>query len=157
MDREIKNAISSSVLQKNAKLLTTKANRKYHGFGTESIRNLVEKYDGGTEYYEKRRLVCSGYYDAKISIKAPAVKMALFSVIQQNTGTEMVRFLHLGDENLHLGNKTLHSAIKCDMIDLPKNVLKSTVIRASPYRIFCAEKAPNIPITQKTYQLRKSG
>ena len=54
--------------------------------------------------------------------------MALFSVIQQNTGTEMVRFLHLGDENLHLGNKTLHSAIKCDMIDLPKNVLKSTVI-----------------------------
>lgn len=47
--------------------------------------------------------------------------MALFSVIQQNTGTEMVRFLHLGD-------KTLHSAIKCDMIDLPKNVLKSTVI-----------------------------
>lgn len=50
---EIKNAISSSVLQKNAKLLTTKANRKYHGFGTESIRNLVEKYDGGTEYYEK--------------------------------------------------------------------------------------------------------
>ena len=44
--------------------------------------------------------------------------MALFSVIQQNTGTEMVRFLHLGDENLHLGNKTLHSAIKCDMIDL---------------------------------------
>ena len=50
---EIKNAISSSVLQKNAKLLTTKANRKYHGFGTESTRNLVEKYDGGTEYYEK--------------------------------------------------------------------------------------------------------
>lgn len=50
---EIKNAISSSVLQKNAKLLTTKANRKYHGFGTESIRNLVEKYDSGTEYYEK--------------------------------------------------------------------------------------------------------
>ena len=49
--------------------------------------------------------------------------MALFSVIQQNTGTEMVRFLHLGDENLQLGTKTLHSAIKCDMIDLPKNVL----------------------------------
>lgn len=54
--------------------------------------------------------------------------MALFSVIQQNTGTEMVRFSCFGDENLHLGNKTLHSAIKCDMIDLPKNVLKSTVL-----------------------------
>ena len=39
--------------QKNAKLSTTKVNRKYHGFGTESIRNLVKKYDGGIEYYEK--------------------------------------------------------------------------------------------------------
>ena len=44
--------------------------------------------------------------------------MALFSVIQQNTGTEMVRFLHLGDENLHLGNKVLIFTTKCDMIDL---------------------------------------
>lgn len=50
---EVKNAISASVLQKNAKLSTTKVNRKYHGFGTESIRNLVKKYDGGIEYYEK--------------------------------------------------------------------------------------------------------
>ena len=61
---EIKNAISSSVLQKNAKLLTTKANRKYHGFGTESIRNLVEKYDGGTEYYEK-----DGWFVLEIKIR----------------------------------------------------------------------------------------
>ena len=74
--------------------------------------------------------------------------MALFSVIQQNTGTEMVRFLHLGDENLHLGNKTLHSAIKCDMIDLPKNVLKSTVIPGESISHFLCGKGA-IPITQK--------
>lgn len=81
--------------------------------------------------------------------------MALFSVIQQNTGTEMVRFLHLGDENLHLGNKTLHSAIKCDMIDLPKNVLKSTVIPGESISHFLCGKgakhtnyAKNIPTTQ---------
>lgn len=83
--------------------------------------------------------------------------MALFSVIQQNTGTEMVRFLHLGDENLHLGNKTLHSAIKCDMIDLPKNVLKSTVIPGESISHFCAEKAPNIPITQKNIPTTQIG
>ena len=50
---EIRNMISDSVLRKNAELFTTKSNRKYHGFGTESIRNIVGKYDGGTEYYEK--------------------------------------------------------------------------------------------------------
>lgn len=84
--------------------------------------------------------------------------MALFSVIQQNTGTEMVRFLHLGDENLHLGNKTLHSAIKCDMIDLPKNVLKSTVIPGeSISHFFVRKRRQTYQLRKKTYQLRKSG
>lgn len=84
--------------------------------------------------------------------------MALFSVIQQNTGTEMVRFLHLGDENLHLGNKTLHSAIKCDMIDLPKNVLKSTVIPGESISHFlCGKRRQTYQLRKKTYQIRKSG
>ena len=75
--------------------------------------------------------------------------MALFSVIQQNTGTEMVRFLHLGDENLHLGNKILHSAVKCDMIDLLENTLKSAVFPCKSISHFLCKKGENIPITQK--------
>ena len=81
--------------------------------------------------------------------------MALFSVIQQNTGTEMVRFLHLGDENLHLGNKTLHSAIKCDMIVLLENTLKSTVFPCKSISHFLCKKVKTYQLRRKTYQLRK--
>ena len=48
----IGNAIHASVLEKNAKLLTTKKEKKYHGFGTQSMLHVVEKYDGMIEYYE---------------------------------------------------------------------------------------------------------
>lgn len=49
----IANAIDCSVLKSNAGLHTTKKDKKYHGLGTQSMRNIVEQYDGMIEYYEK--------------------------------------------------------------------------------------------------------
>lgn len=48
----IGNAIAQSVLEQNAKLLTTKCEKKHHGYGTQSMLHIVRKYDGMMEYYE---------------------------------------------------------------------------------------------------------
>lgn len=48
----IGNAIAQSVLEQNAELLTTKSEKKLHGYGTQSMLHIVKKYDGMMEYYE---------------------------------------------------------------------------------------------------------
>jgi sensor histidine kinase YesM len=60
----IANAIDYSVLDNNSKLQTTKKDKKYHGFGTQSMSNIVEQYDGMLEYYEK-----GGMFIVNIMIK----------------------------------------------------------------------------------------
>lgn len=52
----IANAIDYSVLDNNSKLQTTKKDKKYHGFGTQSMNSIVEQYDGMLEYYEKNNM-----------------------------------------------------------------------------------------------------
>ncbi len=49
---KIGNAIENSVLAQNEKLLTTKQDKQFHGFGKQSMLNIVQKYDGMMEYYE---------------------------------------------------------------------------------------------------------
>lgn len=48
----IGNTIKSSVLENNSELRTTKKDSKYHGLGTQSMKNITEKYDGMIEFYE---------------------------------------------------------------------------------------------------------
>ncbi len=50
---KIGNAIDRSVLSQNAELKTTKSNKNMHGFGTQSMKSIVDKYDGMMEYYEE--------------------------------------------------------------------------------------------------------
>lgn len=52
----IGNAIQTSVLEKNSELTTTKRQKEYHGFGTQSMLRIVQKYDGMIEYYENNRI-----------------------------------------------------------------------------------------------------
>lgn len=52
----IANAIDCSVLDNNSKLQTTKKDKRYHGFGTQSMNSIVEQYDGMLEYYEKNNM-----------------------------------------------------------------------------------------------------
>lgn len=52
----IGNSVDTSVLKHNADLATTKPDKKHHGFGTQSMRNIVEKYDGMLSYYEKNEV-----------------------------------------------------------------------------------------------------
>lgn len=48
----IKNAISSSVLEKNPELETTKSDITIHGVGMRAINEIVKKYDGMLDFYE---------------------------------------------------------------------------------------------------------
>lgn len=48
----IGNTIKSSVLENNSELKTTKKDSEYHGLGTQSMKNITEKYDGMIEFYE---------------------------------------------------------------------------------------------------------
>lgn len=49
----VKNRIENSVLESNAELKTTKSYSECHGIGVQSIKEIVARYDGMMEYYEK--------------------------------------------------------------------------------------------------------
>lgn len=49
----VKNKIEESVLEKNTELKTTKSDNEYHGIGVQSIKEIVNRYNGMMEYYEK--------------------------------------------------------------------------------------------------------
>lgn len=51
---EISNKVAAPVLKKNPKLETTKKDKLKHGIGMHSIRDIVEKYEGTIDFYEKR-------------------------------------------------------------------------------------------------------
>ena len=61
---EIKNKIDGSVIPKNNKLITTKNDKDNHGIGMYSIAQIVDKYDGMRDFYEK-----NGFFVADIWLK----------------------------------------------------------------------------------------
>ena len=51
----VKNSIDESVLDKNPELVSTKA-EEGHGYGIKQMKNIVEKYDGMIDIYEKNQM-----------------------------------------------------------------------------------------------------
>lgn len=43
------NTKSDSIIEKSGKIISTKTNKQYHGFGIQNIREIVYKYDGNLE------------------------------------------------------------------------------------------------------------
>lgn len=49
----VKNSIPCSVLNDNPNLKSTKPDPEEHGFGVKTIKSIVEKYNGKTDFYEE--------------------------------------------------------------------------------------------------------
>lgn len=60
----VKNRIENSVLKNNASLKTTKKDKRLHGIGIQSIKEIVHRYHGMMEYYEK-----DGWFIANIWLR----------------------------------------------------------------------------------------
>ena len=60
----VKNPIKESVLSKNPRLKTTKADKSIHGFGIDSVKMLAEKYNGITDFTEE-----DCYFRAEVWLK----------------------------------------------------------------------------------------
>lgn len=58
MEIYLTNSIAESVLKNNAELRSYKKERMRHGFGMESIRNIVKKYSGIYECWEEDTYFC---------------------------------------------------------------------------------------------------
>lgn len=55
----ISNSIKETVLKDNPELKTTKKDNRNHGYGTQSIKFIVKKYQGEIQYYEyKNNMIC---------------------------------------------------------------------------------------------------
>ena len=46
----VSNYFSGELLEENGELITSKTDRDAHGFGSRSVRQIVEKYDGSLTY-----------------------------------------------------------------------------------------------------------
>lgn len=66
----VRNRIENSVLNKNSNLKTTKKDTAAHGYGIYSISQIVEKYDGIKNIYEK-----NGYFTVDIWLKRKAYSL----------------------------------------------------------------------------------
>lgn len=54
----LKNTICQSVIERNPSLLSTKVNKDDHGFGVRIIKEIAEKYDGYSDFYEENGMFC---------------------------------------------------------------------------------------------------
>lgn len=54
----VKNRINRSILKDNPNLNSTKENKEEHGYGLKQIRDIVEKYNGMIDIYEKDNFFC---------------------------------------------------------------------------------------------------
>ena len=54
----LKNTISQSVIERNPALSSTKNNKADHGFGVRIIKEIAEKYDGYSDFYEENGMFC---------------------------------------------------------------------------------------------------
>ena len=52
------NSIGDSVLKNNQELQTSKRDKELHGIGVKTVRELVRKYDGMIQFYEKNNEFC---------------------------------------------------------------------------------------------------
>ncbi len=52
------NSIECSVLKNNQELITSKKDKELHGIGIKTVRELVRKYNGMIQFYEKNREFC---------------------------------------------------------------------------------------------------
>lgn len=55
----VKNKISSSVLEKNHELVTTKSDKASHGMGIPQIKAITGKYGGMCDFYEEDGIFCA--------------------------------------------------------------------------------------------------
>ena len=67
---DVRNKIDQSVLTDNRELATTKLDKDKHGLGIYSISQIVNRYDGMKDYYEK-----GGYFITDIWLKRPEKKI----------------------------------------------------------------------------------
>ncbi len=49
----VRNRLSASVLEKNPQLVSTKKEKGAHGLGVRQIKDIVESYEGLTDFYEE--------------------------------------------------------------------------------------------------------
>lgn len=49
----VRNTIEESVLKKNRKLSTSKSDRRLHGWGLKSVRDIADAHNGSVDFYEK--------------------------------------------------------------------------------------------------------
>lgn len=54
----IKNTIETSILEVNSDLITTKYQKKDHGYGFQQINDIINKYHGHIDIYELERFFC---------------------------------------------------------------------------------------------------
>lgn len=54
----VKNSINESVLKNNSRLVTSKSDKKQHGFGVKIIREIAEKYKGYCRFFEENNVFC---------------------------------------------------------------------------------------------------
>lgn len=54
----IKNTIETSILEVNSDLITTKYQKKDHGYGYQQINDIINKYHGHIDIYELERFFC---------------------------------------------------------------------------------------------------
>ncbi|NLK95324.1 MAG: GHKL domain-containing protein [Clostridiales bacterium] len=54
----VKNKIGKSVLIDNPNLISTKENKEEHGYGFKQIKEIVDKYNGMIDIYEKDNFFC---------------------------------------------------------------------------------------------------
>ena len=54
----VKNSINGSVLKNNKRLLTSKSDKKNHGFGVKIIREIAGKYQGRCDFFEQENVFC---------------------------------------------------------------------------------------------------
>lgn len=66
-----KNSVSSSVLDSNGDLFTTKCDPEYHGLGHIIVEDIVQKYGGFTDYFEE-----DGMFGVQVSF--PAIEACNF-------------------------------------------------------------------------------
>lgn len=54
----VKNQIAASVLAENPGLVSSKEDKKQHGFGVEKIKAIAEQYNGMADFYEEDNFFC---------------------------------------------------------------------------------------------------
>lgn len=55
---KVMNTINKSVLQNNPELKTDKEDKRFHGYGVDTIKSIAKKYNGHYDFYEENKYFC---------------------------------------------------------------------------------------------------